>query len=113
WIVALTDGIDNCSSRFTLDKVKNYFFKPTKKINLIDYINENLLPLNLIIIGVGNELAYVEKDLRGLVDSVHRGLYIPAATEYEVNDAIKNAFKSVGELLAEMEVEKFDIFEND
>ncbi|MHA1699166.1 MAG: cache domain-containing protein [Promethearchaeota archaeon] len=113
WIVALTDGIDNCSSRFTLDKVKNYFFKPAKKINLIDYINENLLPLNLIIIGVGNELAYVEKDLRGLVDSVHRGLYIPAATEYEVNDAIKNAFKSVGELLAEMEVEKFDIFEND
>ena len=59
WIIALTDGMDNQSNSFNLfDRQYKGFFNfmnQDKRIGLGEYITENLMSMNLIIIGIGKE----------------------------------------------------------
>nr|MDO8109293.1 cache domain-containing protein [Candidatus Sigynarchaeota archaeon] len=110
WIIALTDGQDNSSTRFTVIPLSPFQQKLQKVTSLGTSINDNLLALNMIIVGIGNELRLVEANLRELVGSIKRGTYIPVPESGDVSKQIKSAFHEIGEILAEMEVENFDVF---
>jgi tetratricopeptide (TPR) repeat protein len=117
WIIALTDGQDNTSTKYCLREMGRFQMSQKRKIPLGQYINDNMLALNMIIVGVGNEivgigneLRFVENDIKNLVSSIKRGTYIPVPDAGDISDKIKDAFLEVGEILAELEVENFDVF---
>ncbi|NHJ86490.1 MAG: VWA domain-containing protein, partial [Asgard group archaeon] len=94
WIVALTDGFDNCS--------KNY--KPNSIAKFIKSLN---YPLNIILIGVGKELREVYSEMNIIVKSSVRGKYIPIYSEVKVSKSIEEAFMRVKEIMASSEIEGF------
>jgi tetratricopeptide (TPR) repeat protein len=94
WIVALTDGLDNFSKKYSSKTLAQY-------INELDY------PLNIILIGVGRELKEVFTEMNLIVNSSIRGTYIPIYNEQNLSKSIANAFKRVKEIMASSEIEGF------
>lgn len=94
WIVALTDGQDNNSTKYTPD-------------NLAAIIKELGFPLNIILIGVGPELKDVSFHLLKIVNATPRGKYIPIYSTKNVAVEIGKAFKVVEEIMASSEIEGF------
>ncbi|MFW9997760.1 MAG: tetratricopeptide repeat protein [Candidatus Odinarchaeota archaeon] len=112
WLIALTDGEDNSSERYTIkDKRPGLLERlfPSIKLGLTSipgYIRETLLNVNLIIIGVGSEVFTIERDLSQLCADSPRGKYIPLAGD-DVDRTIEEAFEEVSEEMARVEVEGF------
>ena len=110
WIISLTDGLDNSSKNYGIkDKKPTLFTKifgvhPTP---VQQYIKKSLLNVNLIIVGIGQELEKVEGDFTNLISELPRGKYIPIKEQYQVEKAIENAFKEVQELMAQVDIEGF------
>ncbi len=94
WIVALTDGLDNCSMRFHSE-------------SLAKYIKNITFPLNIILIGVGRELREVFYDMNLIVHSSMRGKYIAIYQESQVEKLIEDAFQRVKQIMASSEIEGF------
>jgi len=111
WIIALTDGLDNDSTRFSIDDRKYTGFwkilNKDKRIGLAEYIESNLLDMNLMIIGVGDELFKSEQKLKALSERNEQSRYIPAYRTYNIEEEISNAFRKVKDLLAQINVEEF------
>lgn len=112
WVIALTDGLDNSSERFTI-----YERRPNLLQKIFGYddpsiqgfLKESLLNANLVIVGVGRELAKVEDDLRRLAEQSPRGKYIAIADSYNIGEAIQQAFREVTVLMAQVDVEGFNV----
>jgi len=94
WIVALTDGLDNFSQKYSARTLAQY-------ISTLDY------PLNIILIGVGRELREVFTEMDLIVNSSIRGKYIPIYSEQNLSKSIADAFKRVKEIMASSEIEGF------
>ncbi len=94
WIVALTDGLDNCSSKYHPGTI-------AKLIKSLNY------PLNIILIGVGKELREVYNEMNIIVSASIRGKYIPIYSEARVSKSIEEAFMRVKEIMASSEIEGF------
>ena len=104
WLIALTDGLDNASDRYTIVQRKKGFLKPRDR-SIQRVIRESLLNVNLIIIAVGDELQRVEEDLRRLTQESPRGHYLGIPDRVEVRGAIERAFLQVRDILAQVDVE--------
>ena len=111
WVIALTDGMDNQSNQFNLhDRQYKGFWKfmnTDKRIGLGEYIEENLISMNLLVIGIGNELIPIEGDLKKICDRSVQGRYIPVHDSQNAKKAIQNAFQEVSNLMAQINVEDF------
>ncbi len=111
WNIILSDGMDNQSLKFNLwdRKYKGFlkFLNPDKRMGLGEFIEENLMTMNLIIIGLGKELIPIENDLKIICDKSIQGRYIPVHNLYNTREAINNAFLEVSDLLAQINVEEF------
>jgi tetratricopeptide (TPR) repeat protein len=94
WIVALTDGLDNCSVEYTSSK-------------LAEFIDGTETPMNIILIGVGRDLREVAQDFTKIVNASVRGKYIPIYSSKNVQEKIEKAFKQVQEIMAFSEIEGF------
>jgi Mg-chelatase subunit ChlD len=118
WIIALTDGQDNSSDDYSLDAIQQSRrgqILPT----IEQFIREKHLDVNLIIIGVGNELkGYVENVyspslgrrmtfeelLESVCNNIPQGQYLSVVDSIDVRADIEVAFKEVGVLMAQLEV---------
>ncbi|UCE12804.1 MAG: tetratricopeptide repeat protein [Candidatus Heimdallarchaeota archaeon] len=113
WIIALTDGVDNASHRFTVRRFSrsDFFtrlFAKTGPTSIPDFIDENLLTINMIIIGIGPEVREIEHYLRELCETTPRGKYIDVSyPRTRIEDAIEQAFEKISETMAEVDVEAF------
>ena len=72
-----------------------------------EYIEENLISMNLLLIGIGKELIPIETDLRRLCTRSTQGRYIPVRDTHNAKKAIQHAFREVSDLLAQINVEDF------
>lgn len=90
WIVALTDGEDNASSKTSLSDLKS-FFKSSS--------------IGLIVIGVGMEVE-IAKLITQLTDSSPKGVYVSAAGDKK---SIDMAFEQVIEFISQGDVVLEDI----
>ncbi len=111
WVIALTDGMDNRSSNFNL-KDRRFqgflkFINSDHRIGLGEYIEENLITMNLLLIGIGKDLIPIEADLKNLCARSVQGRYIPVRDTHNAKIAIQNAFQEVSNLLAQINVEDF------
>ena len=125
WVIALSDGQDNSSKRFSLDAVKGLVTEKDRKrkkrpLTIEGFIRDNHLDVNLIIIGVGEELKKeIDKDVRSRVagrrmnfeellksvcESIPQGQYFSVVDSRDVQLDIEKAFKQVGVLMAQLEV---------
>lgn len=111
WVIALSDGLDNTSERFTIGATekKGLFKQKTGRKSIEEYIRETMLNANLIIVGIGEELAAVEDQLEKLCTDTPRGKYISIESGRAVDKAIEEAFYHVKDLLAEVEIEGFTV----
>lgn len=111
WIITLTDGMDNTSKKYNIAD-RRYsgmwkFMNSDKRVGLGEYIEENLLNVNLIIIGLDDEIRQIEPQLRALCERNQQGRYIAVPNLYDTKNAIQQAFQEVQELLAQINVEDF------
>ncbi|MFX1517588.1 MAG: tetratricopeptide repeat protein [Promethearchaeota archaeon] len=113
WIIALSDGEDNASKRFAIrrfsrDNFLTRLFSKAALTSIPDFIDENLLTVNLIIIGIGPEVRAIEPELRELCETTPRGKYIDVSyPRTRIEDAIDQAFEEISETMAEVDVEAF------
>jgi Mg-chelatase subunit ChlD len=99
WVIALTDGFDNCSVKYHPE-------------NLTTFIKNLAQPINLILIGVGPELQQVANDFIKIVKSTPKGKYIPIYAAKNVAQQIEKAFQQVQQIMAFSEIEGFSPDEN-
>ncbi len=127
WIIALTDGEDNSSKKYSLDWIEGIYsekdrMKRRKKARptIEGFIKEKHLDVNLIIIGVGGELRKIvdppvrsketgeyltiEDLLKSVCDHVPQGQYISVVHSRDVKADIQRAFQQVGVMMAQLEV---------
>ncbi|MHA2190817.1 MAG: tetratricopeptide repeat protein [Candidatus Thorarchaeota archaeon] len=125
WIIALTDGQDNSSEKYSLDALEKIFTekdrqKKRRPLTIEGFIRDNHLDINLIVIGVGNELrSPIEARIRSpktgrrmtfeeLLESVCRaipqGQYFSVVDSRDVRLDIQRAFQEVGVMMAQLEV---------
>lgn len=125
WVIALTDGQDNSSQKFSLDILKGIRTEKDrqsrkKPLTIEGFIRDNHLDVNLIIIGVGEELASsieaniksertgkrmnYEELLESVCDSIPQGQYFSVVNSRDVRLDIEKAFQEVGVLMAQLEV---------
>ncbi|MHA1768931.1 MAG: tetratricopeptide repeat protein [Candidatus Thorarchaeota archaeon] len=127
WIIALTDGQDNTSEKYSLDYLKGIFtekdrIKRKKPLTIEGYIRDNHLDVNLIIIGVGQELRNpadtkrrviskqtgrpitTEELLMSICDNIPQGQYLSVVDSIDVRSDIERAFQEVGVMMAQLEV---------
>ncbi len=111
WVIALTDGLDNSSHKFSLKDRKHVgwttFLNRDRRVGLGEYIHANLLNVNLALIALDKEIVPMEEDLRALCDRFEGGKYIPVYDLRNTTEAIRQAFKKVSDLLAQISVEEF------
>ncbi len=89
WIVALTDGEDNSSKRYSIDDLKG--------------LAGTILGVNLVIIGVGQ--LQNRKDLEELCSLTDKGRYIDVSSG--VAEAISVAFEEISSMMTAVDVEGF------
>ncbi len=125
WIIALTDGQDNSSSKFSLDALEGIFTEKDRRkkrgaLTIEGFIRDKHLDTNLIIIGVGEELkSHIEANvyspetgrrmtfeelLESVCDSVPEGQYFSVVDSRDVRLDIQKAFQEVGVLMAQLEM---------
>ncbi|MHA1975480.1 MAG: tetratricopeptide repeat protein [Candidatus Hodarchaeales archaeon] len=117
WLIALTDGEDNSSQVYEISRLgsKGMWASFLKRIGAIntsipDFIDENLLTTNILIVGVGPEVRVIEHDLVELCNSTPRGKYIDVSNpRVRIEAAIEEAFTEIQEVMGEVDVEGFDI----
>ncbi len=111
WIIAFTDGLDNDSQNYNIDDRKYQgalkFLNSDKRMGLNEYINQNLIAMKLILIGIGDELLPNERKFKALCETNEQGRYIPLYDTGSAREAIKKAFLKVSELMAQINVEEF------
>lgn len=127
WVIALTDGQDNSSERFSLDFAQGIFtekdqMKKGRPLTIEGFIRDNHLDVNLILIGVGHELREpadtkrrikskttgrqitTEELLESVCENVPQGQYLSVVDSRDVRVDIQQAFEEVGVMMAQMEV---------
>ncbi|RDE15447.1 MAG: hypothetical protein C4K49_06360 [Candidatus Thorarchaeota archaeon] len=125
WIIALSDGQDNSSKTYSLDALKGIVTEKDRQskkrpLTIEGFIRDNHLDVNLIIIGVGEELKKeIDKDvrsrvsgkrmdfeelLRSVCESIPQGQYLSVVDSHDVQLDIEKAFKQIGVLMAQLEV---------
>jgi tetratricopeptide (TPR) repeat protein len=125
WVIALTDGQDNSSERYSLDALEGIFtevdrHRRKRPLTIEGFIRDNHLDVNLIIIGVGDELkAPIEAKVRSQVtgrrmtfeelldsvcDHIPQGQYLSVVDSIDVRSDIEKAFQEVGVMMAQLEV---------
>ncbi|MFX1241782.1 MAG: tetratricopeptide repeat protein [Promethearchaeota archaeon] len=94
WVVTLTDGEDNKSTKYNSRKVAKYIEKIEP-------------PINFILIGVGPELKKVHRTMTQMVAATPHGKYITIYSIKNVSKRIAEAFTKVKEIMASSEIEGF------
>ena len=77
------------------------------RMGLNEYLSDNLMALNLIIIGIGEELLSLEPKFKKICETSDQGKYISVHEASNARRAIQNAFQEVSELMAQINVEDF------
>ncbi|MFW9787616.1 MAG: cache domain-containing protein [Candidatus Thorarchaeota archaeon] len=127
WVIALTDGQDNSSEIYSLDVLEGIItekdrMKRKRLLTIEGFIRDHHLDVNLLIIGVGQELSQradtdkriisaqtgqpitTEELLESICERVPQGQYISVVDSANVRLDIEKAFEKVGVLMAQMEV---------
>ncbi|MHA1135454.1 MAG: cache domain-containing protein [Candidatus Thorarchaeota archaeon] len=127
WVIALTDGQDNSSDTYSLDALEGIFtekdrIKRKRPLTIEGFIRDNHLDVNLIVIGVGQELANpvdtkkrlksrktgrrmtTEELLESICESIPQGQYLSVVDSKNVRLDIRKAFEQIGVLMAQLEV---------
>ena len=126
WIIALSDGQDNSSKTYSLDALEGIFtqndrMKKRRKLTIEGFIRDNHLDVNLIVIGVGEELKAAvdgkrvrspktgqqmttEELLESICNNIPQGQYLSVVDSIDVRMDIEKAFDKVGVLMAQLEV---------
>jgi Mg-chelatase subunit ChlD len=127
WVIALTDGQDNSSEIYSLDVLEGIIteadrLKRKKPLTIEGFIRDHHLDVNLLIIGVGQELSQkadtpkriksartgqpitTEELLETICNSIPEGQYISVVDSSNVRLDIERAFEKVGVLMAQLEV---------
>ncbi|MFW9963676.1 MAG: cache domain-containing protein [Candidatus Sifarchaeia archaeon] len=127
WVIALTDGQDNSSKTYSLDVLEGIIteedrMKRKRPLTIEGFIRDHHLDVNLLIIGVGQELRnradtdrrIISKDtgqaitteelLESICERVPQGQYLSVVDSMNVRLDIEKAFEKVGVLMAQMEV---------
>ncbi|MFW9848191.1 MAG: tetratricopeptide repeat protein [Candidatus Thorarchaeota archaeon] len=125
WVIALTDGQDNSSERFSLDILKGIRTERQRQnrkgpLTIEGFLRRSHLDVNLIIIGVGEELRSpieanirsentgqrmtFEELLQSVCDTIPEGQYFSVVDSRDVRLDIEKAFQEVGVLMAQLEV---------
>ncbi|WP_455143372.1 tetratricopeptide repeat protein [Candidatus Hodarchaeum mangrovi] len=122
WLIALTDGEDNSSERFSIlrhgRRTFEFFTKLSEKIgvkatSIPDFIDENLLTINIAIVGVGEEVRRIARPLQELCNATPRGRYIDVSKpSTQIERAIEEAFEEIKDAIGQVDVEGFDVSED-
>ncbi|UCE09582.1 MAG: tetratricopeptide repeat protein [Candidatus Thorarchaeota archaeon] len=118
WVIALTDGEDNSSDTYSLDllsgiRTERDRQKRTKARTIEGFIRGQHLDVNLIIIGVGQELRKaveghrdisIEQLLESICEYIPQGQYLSVVDSIDVKSDIERAFQQVGVLMAQLEM---------
>ncbi|MHA2352373.1 MAG: cache domain-containing protein [Candidatus Thorarchaeota archaeon] len=127
WVIALTDGQDNSSETYSLDVLEGIIterdrMKRKRPLTIEGFIRDHHLDVNLLIIGVGQELSgradtdrriksaktgqriTTEELLESICERVPQGQYISVVDSSNVRLDIEKAFEKVGVLMAQLEV---------
>jgi tetratricopeptide (TPR) repeat protein len=123
WVIALTDGQDNSSVKYSLDALEGITGDRQRKVRrptVEGFIRDNHLDVNLIIIGVGEELKKqigdevhrtargvrmtFEELLKSVCASIPQGKYLSVVDSRNVQLDIEKAFQEVGVLMAQLEL---------
>jgi tetratricopeptide (TPR) repeat protein len=127
WVIALTDGQDNSSETYSLDYLEGIFteedrFKRKRPRTIEGFIRDHHLDVNLIIIGVGQELrsaADTDKRIRSsttgqqitteellmsICNNIPQGQYFSVVDSIDVRLDIEKAFEKIGVMMAQLEV---------
>jgi len=127
WIIALTDGQDNSSETYSLDVLKGIIteedrMRRKRPLTIEGFIRDHHLDVNLLIIGVGQELSQkadtdkrirsaatgqpitTEELLESICERIPQGQYISVVDSSNVKLDIEKAFERVGVLMAQLEV---------
>lgn len=126
WVIALSDGQDNSSKTYSLDALEGIFtqndrLKRRRKLTIEGFIRDNHLDVNLIVIGVGEELKAAvdgkrvrspktgqqmttEGLLESICNNIPQGQYLSVVDSIDVHMDIEKAFDKVGVLMAQLEV---------
>ena len=126
WVIALSDGQDNSSKTYSLDALEGIFtqndrLKRRRKLTIEGFIRDNHLDVNLIVIGVGEELKgavdgkrvrspktgqqmTTEELLESICNNIPQGQYLSVVDSIDVRMDIEKAFDKVGVLMAQLEV---------
>ncbi len=126
WVIAITDGQDNRSKIYTLDALAGRDRKKDQKKSKVrtieGLIRQTQLDVNLIVIGVGNELRQtvqapfvptspktgkkmnIEELLMTLCENVPQGQYISVVNSQNIKRDMAAAFQQVAIMMAQLEV---------
>jgi tetratricopeptide (TPR) repeat protein len=126
WVIALTDGQDNSSNTYSLDVLEgivteNDRLKRKRPLTIEGFIRDHHLDVNLIVIGVGQELKTpvdkkkirsqktgrqmtTEELLESICDNIPQGQYLSVVDSIDVRMDIEKAFDKIGVLMAQLEV---------
>jgi len=127
WVIALTDGQDNSSDTYSLDVLEGIFsesdrIRRDRPLTIEGFIRDNHLDVNLIVIGVGQELALpvdtkkrlksrktgqrmtTEELLESICDNIPQGQYLSVVDSVDVRLDIEKAFEKIGVLMAQLEM---------
>ncbi|MFX1485012.1 MAG: cache domain-containing protein, partial [Promethearchaeota archaeon] len=127
WVIALTDGQDNSSKKYSLDVLEGILtekdrLKRKRPLTIEGFIRDHHLDVNLLIIGVGQELSdradtkrrihsaktgqpiTTEELLESICEGIPQGQYISVVDSMNVKLDIERAFEKVGVMMAQLEV---------
>jgi tetratricopeptide (TPR) repeat protein len=127
WIIALTDGQDNSSETYSLDVLEGIItekdrMRRKRPLTIEGFIRDHHLDVNLLIIGVGQELSQkadtdkritsrqtgqpitTEELFESICERIPQGQYLSVVDSSNVRLDIERAFEKVGVLMAQLEV---------